>query len=110
MRVDVQCDTDIRVTHDVLQGLRAHAALCHVGTEGVAAYMGCDLWKLNLINAIILVQDMLEIMLPVEGDHRHPVLVQKEKTDIEKSISYRSSIYYFNFRKLPFSYGRITQL
>ena len=45
MGIGVQRDADIRVTHDVLQSFRAHAAARHVGTEGVPAYMGCDLCK-----------------------------------------------------------------
>ena len=59
----------------------------------MAAYMGCDLRKLNFINAVILVQDMLEIMLPVEGNHRHSVLVQKEKTGI--AVDHRLLIWSF---------------
>ena len=43
--VGVQRDADIRVTHDVLRGFRAHSTLCHVGAEGMSAYVGCDLCK-----------------------------------------------------------------
>ena len=82
MGIGVQRDADIRVTHDVLQSFRAHAAARHVGTEGVPAYMGCDLRKLYFINAVVLIQDMLEVMLPMEGNHGHLVLVQKQEARI----------------------------
>ena len=47
MGIGVQRDADIRVTHDVLQSFRAHAAARHVGVEGMPAYVGCDLWKMR---------------------------------------------------------------
>lgn len=82
MGIGVQRDADIRVPHDVLQSFWAHAAARHVGTEGVPAYMGCDLRKLYFINAVVLIQDILEVMLPMEGNHGHPVLVQKQEARI----------------------------
>ena len=80
--IGVQRDADIRVTHDILQGFGIHAALCHVGAEGMAAHMGCDLGKLHLVNAVVFLQNMLEVMFPVEGDHGHVILVQKQETSI----------------------------
>ena len=55
MGVGIQRDADIRVTHDILQGLGVHAAFRHVGTEGVAAHMRCDFRKLNFVDAVVLV-------------------------------------------------------
>ena len=55
MGVGIQRDADIRVTHDILQGLGIHAAFRHVGTEGMAAHMGRDLRKLNFVDAVVLV-------------------------------------------------------
>lgn len=39
-----------------------------------------DRWKLNLVNAVVLIQNSLEVMLPVEGNHRHSIFVQKQET------------------------------
>ena len=55
MGIGVQRDADIRVIHDILQGLGVHAALCHVGTEGMAAHMRRDFRKLNFVDAVVLV-------------------------------------------------------
>ena len=77
--IGVQRDADIRMTHDILQGFGVHTALCHVGAEGMAAHMGRDFRKLNFVNAVVFLQNMLEVMLPMEGDHRHVVLVQEQK-------------------------------
>ena len=68
--VSIQSDTDIRMPHDVLHGFGVHTALRHIGTEGMPAYMGCDLRKLNLVDAVVLVEDMLEVMLPERADDR----------------------------------------
>ena len=80
--IGVQRDADICVTHDILQGFGIHTAPCHVGAEGMAAHMGRDFGKLNLVNAVVFLQNMLEVMFPMEGDHRHIVLVQEQETRI----------------------------
>ena len=80
--IGVQRDADIRVTHDILQGFGIHAAARHVGAEGMATYMGRDFRKLNFVNAVVFLQNMLEVMLPMEGDHRHIVLVQEQKAGV----------------------------
>ena len=48
----------------------------------MAAHMGRDFRKLNFVNAVIFLQNMLEVMLPMEGDHRHVVLVQEQETGV----------------------------
>ena len=53
--IGVQRDADVHVTHDILQGFWVHTALGHVGAEGMAAYMGRDLRKLNFVNAVVFV-------------------------------------------------------
>ena len=80
--IGVQRDADICVTHDILQGFGIHTAPCHVGAEGMAAHMGRDFGKLNFVNAVVFLQNMLEVMFPVEGDHGHVILVQKQETSI----------------------------
>ena len=55
MGIGVQRDAAIRVTHDILQGFGIHAALCHVGTEGMTAHMRGDFRKLNFVDAVVLV-------------------------------------------------------
>ena len=41
---------------------------------------GGDLRQLHLIDLIVLLYDMLEILLPMERDHRHPVLVKEKES------------------------------
>ena len=42
----VQCNADIRVSHDILQALGIHATLCHLGAKGMSAYMWtCQVWN-----------------------------------------------------------------
>ena len=43
MGIGVQCHADVAVPHDILQCLRIHSGLCHIGAEGMPTYMGCDL-------------------------------------------------------------------
>ena len=67
MGVSVQGYTDVCVTHDILQGFRIHPGFCHIRAKGVPAYMRCNDRHLYFISIIILLNDMLEIMLPVQG-------------------------------------------
>ena len=39
MGVNIQRHADVRMSHDVLESLGAHAGLRHVGAEGMSAYM-----------------------------------------------------------------------
>ena len=87
MGVGVQRYADVTVTHDILQGFGVHTALCHVGTEGMSAHMGRDFRKLNFVNAVVFLQNMLEVMLPMEGDHGHVILVQEQKARV--SVDHR---------------------
>lgn len=80
MGVGIQRDSDVAVSHNVLQRLGIHAGFCHIGAEGVSAYMGCDFWHLHPVNAVILVANVLKILLPVQCHHGHPILVQIEET------------------------------
>ena len=69
MGIGVQRDADIRVTHDILQGFGVHAALCHVGAEGMAAHMGRDFRKQAMTSFLI-------------GTNRSPFLVLKSMSDM----------------------------
>ena len=82
MRVGVQSNADIRMPHDILQRFGVHTALCHIGAEGVSTHMRGDLRKLNSVDFIVLGADMLKVMLPVKGDHRHLILVQKQEAGV----------------------------
>ena len=50
MGVDIQRHADVRMTYDILQYLRVHSGFHHIGTEGVSAYMRCDIGKLNIMD------------------------------------------------------------
>ena len=65
MGVNIQRHADVRMTHDILQCLWIHSGFRHIGTEGVPAYMGCDFGHLHLVNAVILVANVLKILLPM---------------------------------------------
>ena len=82
MGIGVQCNTNIRMAHDILQGFGVHAAFRHVGAEGMAADMGCDFRKLHLINAVVFLHNMLKVLFPMQGNHGHIILVQEEKTGV----------------------------
>ena len=82
MGIGIQSHADIRVPHNVLQRFGVHSALCHIGTKGVAADMGCDFGKLYLVDAVVFVADMLEVVLPVQGDHWHLIFIQKKKSGV----------------------------
>ena len=79
VRIGVKRDADIGMAHNHLQCLWIHSAFRHVGTEGMSTNMGRDLWELFFIDAVILLADMLKVFLPMQSNHRHPVLVQIEK-------------------------------
>ena len=82
MRVGSKSNPDIRMPHDILQRFGVHTALCHIGAEGVSTHMRGDLRKLNSVDFIVLGADMLKVMLPVKGDHRHLILVQKQESGV----------------------------
>ena len=79
VRISVHCNTDVGMSHQVLQRLRVHAALCHVGAKCVPANMRCDFGKLRLISPIILLQRIVKILFPVKRYFRFPVFVQNRK-------------------------------
>ena len=82
MGVGVEGNADVGVAHDVLQSLGVHSALGHVGAEGVSADVGRDLRKLHFIDTVVLIQNVLEVLLPVQSHHRHLILVQKQEAGI----------------------------
>ena len=79
MSIGVESDADIRMPHQILKHLRIHSGLCHIRAVRVSAYMRCDLRKLNAINAVILINCVLEVLLPVHSHHWLIVLVKAKE-------------------------------
>ena len=52
--------------------------------------MGRDLGQLNFIDTIILLADMVKVLLPMQGNHGHIILVQKEKTCMASKFDFVS--------------------
>ena len=82
MRIGVESDADIRMSHQVLKHLRVHPGLRHIGAVGVTAHMRRDLRKLHAINAIILLHRMLEVLLPVHRHHRLSILIEPKESGV----------------------------
>ena len=77
--VHIEGDGYIAVAHQVLQDLGAHPGQGHVGAVGVTAHVRGDLRQLVLVGAVVFLQDMLEILLPVQGHPgKAPVIIEKE--------------------------------
>jgi hypothetical protein len=77
--VHVQGDANVAVAHQVLQGLGAHPGQGHVGAVGVTAHVRGDMRQLVLVGAVVFLQDMLKILLPVLGYHgKAPVIIEKK--------------------------------
>ena len=73
----VQGYTDVCVTHDILQGFRIHPGFCHIRAKGVPAYMRGNFRHLDTVNPVVFLNDMLQILFSVKGNHRHIVFIQK---------------------------------
>ena len=78
---------------------RVHAAFRHVGTKGVPAYMGRDLWHLHFIDTVVLLANVLKVFLPMQGYHRHIIFVQIQKTTF--AINHRLFFYFLPIRNNP---------
>lgn len=80
MHIGVHRHTDVRMPHQVLQCLRIHARLCHIGTVGVSAYVWCDIGHLHSVNILVAFYHVVQSMLPM---HRHfwvAILIKKQKS------------------------------
>ena len=44
------------------------------------AYMGRDLWHLHFIDAVVLLTNMLEVFLLMQGYHRHIIFIQIQES------------------------------
>ena len=82
MGVDIHRYADVGMTHDVLQRFGIHSGFCHIGAEGVPAYMRGDLGHLDAVDLVVLLHDVLQVFFPVQGDHWPFILVQKQKADV----------------------------
>ena len=78
--------------HQILQCLRIHPGLCHVGTVGVAAYMRSDVWHLHPVNLIVPCYHMVESMFPMHGYKRHSLIVKEQESavTIDHLLNFRS--------------------
>lgn len=59
----------------------------------MTADMRGDFGKLNFIDFIVLVSDMLKVMLPVEGNHRHFILIQEQESGISTDDRFLSGCF-----------------
>lgn len=66
MSICVKRDRNIRMSHKILQSLRIHSALCHIGTVCVPADVRRDQRQRDFVYAVILFPDVLEIMFPMK--------------------------------------------
>ena len=82
MSVSVQRHADIAVTHDILQRLGVHPGLGHIGAKSMPTHMGCDLGQLHTVGLVVLVHSVGHVLLPVQRNHRHIILVQEQKTSV----------------------------
>lgn len=80
MGVRVVCHANVRVPHDVLELRGVHPLTSHLGAERVSAYMRGNLGKFLFVDAIVLAEGELEVLLPVHRNLRHVVFVQKQES------------------------------
>ena len=59
MGVSIQRDSDVAVSHNVLQRLGIHAGFGHIGAECVSAHVGRDFGHLHPVNAVRCAHEML---------------------------------------------------
>lgn len=77
MRVHIHGNTNIRMPHEVLQGLRIHSRFRHIRTIRVSAYMRRDVWHLHSVNVIVSADHMIETMLSVHCHKWHSIIIVK---------------------------------
>lgn len=66
--------------------LWVHAAWCTMRTICMSAYMRRNLRHLYFIDFIALLYNMLKIFLPMQGNHRHLILIQVQKSTLPPTI------------------------
>lgn len=80
MGINIQCYSNIRMPHQILQGFRIHPGSCTIAAVCMPAYMWCHFGHLHTINLIVFLNDMLKIFFPVQCYHRHSVFIQIKKS------------------------------
>lgn len=93
MSICIECNPDIRMSHQVLQCFWIHAGTRLIATVGVSTYMRRDLWKLRFINTVIFFDSVLKILLPVQCHQRHFVFIQKQESPV--AIDNRLNLVFF---------------
>ena len=59
MCVSIQSNTDVAVSHKVLQRFRVHAGFRHIAAIGVAADVRRYAWHLQAVNLVVPIHHML---------------------------------------------------
>ena len=68
--------------HKVLERLRVHSGLRHIGAVGVSADVGRDVGHLLPVDIVVPLYRMVEAVLPVHCYLRHSVLVEEQKSGV----------------------------
>lgn len=79
MRVRVERHSDFAVSHHILKHFGTHLSANLVAAERMAADMRCYSGNFLLVDRVELGDDVLEVVLPMQGDRGHPALVQAQK-------------------------------
>ena len=61
MGIDVHGNARIGMSHQILKALDVHTGMGHLGTEGMPEHMGCDLRKLNFVDTVLPVKDIVHL-------------------------------------------------
>ena len=87
MGIGVHGYANLRMAHQILQGLGIHTTSGLLATVSMTAHMRGDFRKFFLINLIILLNCVLKIFLPMHSNHGAVILVKAQETRI--AINYR---------------------
>ena len=82
MGVNIQRHADVRMTHDVLEGLRVHAGLHHVRAESMSAYMRRYLGHGDAIDLVVLLHVLSQRKITLSALGCRIILIQKPTVHI----------------------------
>ncbi len=80
MGIRIKSYADIRVSHQILQGLGIHTRMSHIAAIRMAAHMRSHLWQRHPADGIILLANVLKVMLPMKSHHRLTIFIQIQET------------------------------
>ena len=75
MRIGVQGDADVAVSHKILERFRVHSRSRHVAAVGVAANVRSYVRDLQLVDLVVPLYHVIESVFPVHCHKRIAVLV-----------------------------------